>query len=183
MLEAEIESLVVREADAAAEAMRPIEKLPEPRTHGCEDKSVQRSARERRGRGARGPYRWRSSADETTAWDRGWIQCPGDDLASWSSQGRGRWALHSRGRSCHQCRRRSVATYDRTSEEMTGQRAKVTLAHGGYHTGANLEAWEWRDQPVTMPEGQRKAVKRLTSRTGSSTHRLALPATGSSSPV
>lgn len=46
------------------------------------------------------------------------------------------------------------------AEEMTGQCAKVTLADGGYHTGANLEACEQRGQRVAMPEGQREAMAR-----------------------
>ena len=46
------------------------------------------------------------------------------------------------------------------AEEMTGQRVKVTLADGGYHTGTNLEACEQRGQRVAMPDGQREAMKR-----------------------
>ena len=45
------------------------------------------------------------------------------------------------------------------AEETTGQRADVTLADGGYHSGANLEACEQRGQRVAMPEGQREAMK------------------------
>jgi len=45
------------------------------------------------------------------------------------------------------------------AEEMTGQRTEVTLADGGYHTGANLEACQQRGQRVAMPEGQREAMK------------------------
>lgn len=46
------------------------------------------------------------------------------------------------------------------AEEMTGRRADVTLADGGYHTGANLETCEQRGQRIAMPEGQREAMKR-----------------------
>ena len=45
------------------------------------------------------------------------------------------------------------------AEEMTGQRVDVTLADGGYHSGANLEACEQRGQRVAMPEGQQEAMK------------------------
>jgi transposase len=47
------------------------------------------------------------------------------------------------------------------AEDTSGERAEVTLADGGYHTGANLEACENRGQLVVMPEGKRKIVKRL----------------------
>lgn len=45
------------------------------------------------------------------------------------------------------------------AEETSRDRAEVTLADGGYHTGANLEACKGRGQQVVMPEGKRKVVK------------------------
>jgi hypothetical protein len=38
------------------------------------------------------------------------------------------------------------------AEELTGKRARVTLADGGYHTAANLEAGERRGQALVMAE-------------------------------
>ena len=38
------------------------------------------------------------------------------------------------------------------AEELTGERAQVTLADGGYHTAANLEAGERRGQTLVMAE-------------------------------
>ena len=45
------------------------------------------------------------------------------------------------------------------SEEMTGERAQVTLADGGYHSGENLASCDQRGRIVLMPEGQTKAMK------------------------
>jgi transposase len=44
-----------------------------------------------------------------------------------------------------------VPMLERT-EESTGQRAQITLADGGYHTAANLEAGERRGQTLVMAE-------------------------------
>jgi hypothetical protein len=44
------------------------------------------------------------------------------------------------------------------AETMLGQRAEETLADGGYHSGANLEACAAREQVVLMPESQGKRV-------------------------
>lgn len=38
------------------------------------------------------------------------------------------------------------------AEEMTGERSSITLADGGYHTAANLEAGECRGQTLVMSE-------------------------------
>lgn len=38
------------------------------------------------------------------------------------------------------------------AEEVTGVRANVTLADGGYHTAKNLEAGKRREQLLVMPE-------------------------------
>jgi len=38
------------------------------------------------------------------------------------------------------------------AEEITGERCPVTLADGGYHTAANLEAGQWRGQTLVMSE-------------------------------
>lgn len=45
------------------------------------------------------------------------------------------------------------------AQEMTGDKAQVTLADAGYHSGANLEACAQRVQQVIMPESQHKALK------------------------
>jgi transposase len=45
------------------------------------------------------------------------------------------------------------------AEEMTGERTEITLADGGYHTAANLEAGEGRDQRFVMPERYHEAVQ------------------------
>jgi transposase len=45
------------------------------------------------------------------------------------------------------------------AEEMTGKRAGVTLADGGYHSGPNLQSCAERGQTIVMPEGQREAMK------------------------
>lgn len=41
----------------------------------------------------------------------------------------------------------------------TGQTVPMTLADGGYHSGPNLEACADREQPIAMPEAQRKALE------------------------
>jgi transposase len=46
------------------------------------------------------------------------------------------------------------------AEELTGQRAAVTLADAGYHCGKNVEACEKREQIVLMPECDEKALKK-----------------------
>lgn len=46
------------------------------------------------------------------------------------------------------------------AEEMTGERAAVTMADGGYHSGRNLQVCADRGQTIVMPEGQREAMKR-----------------------
>ena len=46
------------------------------------------------------------------------------------------------------------------AEERTGERADITLADGGYHSGQNLQACADRGQTIVMPEGQREAMKR-----------------------
>ncbi|MDO8568484.1 MAG: hypothetical protein Q7R57_07200, partial [Dehalococcoidales bacterium] len=38
------------------------------------------------------------------------------------------------------------------AEELTGERVQITLADGGYHTAANLEAGERRGQVLVMAE-------------------------------
>ena len=43
------------------------------------------------------------------------------------------------------------------AEELTGNRVPVTLADGGYHTAANLEAGEQRGQTLAMAERYQKA--------------------------
>ena len=45
------------------------------------------------------------------------------------------------------------------SEEMTGERVPVTLADGGYHTAANLEAGERRGDVFVMPERYHAGVQ------------------------
>lgn len=45
------------------------------------------------------------------------------------------------------------------AEELAGERAEVTLADGGYHSGPNLRVCEQRNQQVVMPEGQGEAMK------------------------
>jgi hypothetical protein len=45
------------------------------------------------------------------------------------------------------------------SEEMTGQKADITLADAGYHSGANLAACEKRKQIVAIPEPQEQRAK------------------------
>jgi transposase len=45
------------------------------------------------------------------------------------------------------------------AEELTGQRVPVTLADGGYHTAANLEAGEHRGQLLVMGERYQGEVK------------------------
>ena len=45
------------------------------------------------------------------------------------------------------------------AEEMTGDKAQVTLADAGYHSGANLEECAQREQQVIMPESQHKALE------------------------
>ena len=45
------------------------------------------------------------------------------------------------------------------AEEMTGKRAEVSLADGGFHSGANLAACAERGQQVLMPESQEQALK------------------------
>jgi transposase len=42
------------------------------------------------------------------------------------------------------------------SEEMTGEKADITLADAGYHSGANLAACEERKQIVAIPEPQER---------------------------
>ena len=44
------------------------------------------------------------------------------------------------------------------AEALLGQRAEETLADGGYHSGANLEACAEREQVVLMPESQGQRV-------------------------
>jgi transposase len=45
------------------------------------------------------------------------------------------------------------------AEELTGKRIPITLADGGYHTVANLEVGEQRDQRLVMPERYQEALK------------------------
>jgi hypothetical protein len=45
------------------------------------------------------------------------------------------------------------------AEELTGQRAQVTLADGGYHTAANLEAGDRRGQLLVMAERYQGALQ------------------------
>ena len=45
------------------------------------------------------------------------------------------------------------------SEEMTGERVPLTLADGGYHTAANLEAGERRGDVFVMPERYHAGVQ------------------------
>jgi transposase len=45
------------------------------------------------------------------------------------------------------------------SEETVGEKAGITVADAGYHSGANLEACEERNQKVAMPESQEKRAK------------------------
>jgi hypothetical protein len=45
------------------------------------------------------------------------------------------------------------------AEEVTGERSSITLADGGYHTAANLEAGEWRGQTLVMSERYHAEVK------------------------
>ncbi len=45
------------------------------------------------------------------------------------------------------------------AEELTGERARVTLADGGYHTAANLEAGVRRGQTLVMTERYQGAVQ------------------------
>jgi transposase len=46
------------------------------------------------------------------------------------------------------------------AEKMTGERTEITLADGGYHTAANLEAGEGRGQRFVMPERYHEGVRR-----------------------
>lgn len=46
------------------------------------------------------------------------------------------------------------------AEEMTGQRARSTLADAGYHTAANLAASAQRGEHLVMPEGHSAARQR-----------------------
>lgn len=46
------------------------------------------------------------------------------------------------------------------AEEMTGKRAELSLADAGYHSGANLEACEQREQKIVMPESQDRALQK-----------------------
>ncbi len=55
------------------------------------------------------------------------------------------------------------------SEESTGARVPTTLADGGYHTAANLEAGARRGDVFVMPERYHPGCRVPTSRTGSST--------------
>jgi transposase len=45
------------------------------------------------------------------------------------------------------------------AEELTGERAPITLADGGYHTVANLETGEQRGQTLVMTERHQEALK------------------------
>ncbi len=45
------------------------------------------------------------------------------------------------------------------AEELTGERVQITLADGGYHTAANLEAGESRGQTLVMAERYQGAVQ------------------------
>jgi hypothetical protein len=45
------------------------------------------------------------------------------------------------------------------AEENTGERAKASLADGGYHSGVNLASCARRGQVVIMPESQRSALE------------------------
>jgi len=47
------------------------------------------------------------------------------------------------------------------AEENTREQAKVLLADGGYHSGANLERCAQRGQVVIMPESQQNALKSI----------------------
>ncbi len=46
------------------------------------------------------------------------------------------------------------------AEEMTGEKADITLADAGYHSGANLAACAERKQRVAIPESQENRAKR-----------------------
>jgi len=46
------------------------------------------------------------------------------------------------------------------AEEMTGERARMVLADGGYHTAANLEAGERRDHLLVMGERYQRTVRK-----------------------
>jgi transposase len=46
------------------------------------------------------------------------------------------------------------------AEEMTGKKADMTLADAGYHSGANLAACVEREQAITMPEVQDRALQK-----------------------
>ena len=45
------------------------------------------------------------------------------------------------------------------AEELTGERVPVTLADGGYHTAANLEAAKYREQTLVMTERYQAALQ------------------------
>jgi len=45
------------------------------------------------------------------------------------------------------------------AEEVTGERTEITLADGGYHTAANLEAGEGRGQRFVMPDRYHEGVQ------------------------
>jgi IS5 family transposase len=45
------------------------------------------------------------------------------------------------------------------AEEFTGERVAITLADGGYHTAANLEAGKSRNQTLVMTERHRQELK------------------------
>ncbi len=45
------------------------------------------------------------------------------------------------------------------AEEMTNEKADITLADAGYHSGANLAACEERVQRVAIPEPQEHRAK------------------------
>lgn len=46
------------------------------------------------------------------------------------------------------------------AEETTGKRAELSLADAGYHSGANLEACEQREQKIVMPESQDRPLQK-----------------------
>lgn len=45
------------------------------------------------------------------------------------------------------------------AEEMTGNKADITLADAGYHSGANLAVCEQREEKIAMPESQERRLK------------------------
>ena len=52
-----------------------------------------------------------------------------------------------------------LASMMERAEETLGQRAEMTLADAGYHSGSNVEACEERGQRVVIPESQDRALR------------------------